>query len=257
MNYSIYQPAPILRPYIDMYWQMRGRLSKDEKITLMPEGGINLCANLGDEIQCINATGNIKHEDVLLVGPMMKTSVQLIRNEVILFGIRFKPGAFSYFYKYESLDQVANLFHEFPRKDFPEFKNSLANFSNYLDLFFRERLSPPKFSILNCLADIYQNVGSINIEALAKKHFTSPRQLERQFNQQIGLPPKKFVDLERFLKAFSMLNINSSQSMQDIAWNCGYYDHAHLTNDFKRFTGQPPTAFILSDFSKKVASEAC
>jgi AraC-like DNA-binding protein len=257
MTYTIYQPAPILRPLIDVYWQISGRLSQVEMITLLPDGGINLFANLGEDIQCIGFERKINHEDILLVGPMMKTAVQLIRNEVLCFGVRFRPGAFSYFYKYDSLDQAANLFHEFPRHYFPDVKKTLVNFSTYLDQFFLDRLSPPKYSILNCVSDIYQNVGSIKIESLAKRHCFTERQLERQFKQMVGLSPKKFVDLERFRKAFEILNTRSEQSIEDISWECGYYDHAHMTNDFKRFTGQPPTAFILSDFSKKIASESC
>jgi AraC-like DNA-binding protein len=240
-----------------VYWQISGRLNQFEMITLLPDGGINLCANLGEAIQSTGFERKINHEEIFLVGPMMKTDVQIIRNEVLLFGVRFRPGAFSYFYKYDSLDQAANLFHEFPRHDFPDLKKTLLHFSTYLDQFFLDRLSPPKYSILNCISDIYQNIGSINIETLAKKNFTSERQLERQFKQQVGLSPKKFSDLERFRKAFAMLNTRSKQSIEDIAWDCGYYDHAHMTNDFKRFTGHPPTAFILSDFSKKIASESC
>lgn len=254
MNYQVFQPALPLRSLIDMYWLISGRLNQMEKVTLLPDGGINLVVNLGDEIQSTGFDRKIHHENIFLVGPMMKTDVQIVQNEVFLLGVRFYPGAFSYFYRHDSIDQSANLFHEFPRHDFPDLKKTILHFSTYLDQFFLDRLSPPKYSMLNCLSDIYQHIGSINIETLAKKHHTTQRQLERQFKQQIGLSPKKFVDLERFRKAFEILNTRSNQSLEAIAWSCGYYDHAHMTNDFKRFTGQPPTAFILSDFSKAIAS---
>lgn len=226
-------------------------------ITLLPDGGINLFVNLGEEIICKGFERDIKHDDVLIVGPMMKSGIQIIRNEVSCLGVRFKPGAFSYFYKHDPLDQSANQFHEFPRQDFPDLKKALLNFSTYLDQFFLNRLSPPKYSILDCVSDIYHNIGSVNIDTLAKRNCITERQLERYFKNQIGLSPKQFTDLERFRKAFYIINRRSNQSIADIAWECGYYDHAHLTNDFKRFTGQPPTAIILSDFSKRIASESC
>lgn len=226
-----------------------------EAITLLPDGCVNLLVNLGEDIVSTGFEKKIKHGEIYIVGPMMKTDIQTMQHEVQLFGIRFKPGAFSYFYKFDSLDQVANQFQEFPRHDFPDLKKTMNYFTAYFDRFYLERLSPPKHTILNCISDISQHIGSLSIEALAKKHFMSERQLERQFKQQVGLPPKKFADLERFQKAFSMLHTRPKQSMEEIAWNCGYYDHAHMTNDFKRFTGQPPTAFILSDFSKKIADE--
>jgi len=254
MTYNIYQPAPILRSLIDMYWQVSGRLSEVEMITLLPDGGINLFVNLGERIQSTCFDREIKHEGIFLVGPMMKTDVQIVRNEVMLYGVRFKPGAFFYFHKYDSLDQVANTFHDFPRHNFPDLKKTTEHFATYFDQFYLDRLSPPKYSVLNCISDIYQNIGSISVSALAKKNFMTERQLERHFKQHVGLPPKKLAALERFRKAYDMLNTKVKRSIDEIAWECGYYDHAHMTNDFKRFTGQPPTAFILSDFSKTIAT---
>lgn len=256
MTYNISQPAPSLRSFIDVYFKISGRLSEVERVTLLPDGGVNLFVNLGESIQSTCLDKKIQHEGIFLVGPMMKTDIQIVRNEILLFGIRFKPGAFFYFHKYDSLDQAANTFHEFPKHDFPDVKKTVQHFAAYLDQFYLDRLSTPKYSILNCALDIYQNIGSVSVEALAKKYFMTERQLERQFKQQVGLSPKKLVDLERFRRAFAMLNVRVKQSIKEIAWDCGYYDHAHMTNDFKRFTGQSPTAFVLSDFSKRIADES-
>ncbi|MBL7877481.1 MAG: AraC family transcriptional regulator [Cyclobacteriaceae bacterium] len=256
MEYTIYQPAPVLRPFIDLYFKISGQLSQSEMITLLPEGGINLFVNLGEEIQCIGFEKDIKHEDVLLVGPMMKSGIQILQDRILAFGVRFKPGGLSHFFKHDSLDKSVNLFHEFPRKDFPDLNKTLLDFSSYLDQFFLNRFSPPRHSILNYVSDIYQNIGLVKVESLADRNCVTVRQLERQFKQQVGLSPKQFLDLERFRKAYNLLSSRSETSIADIVWQCGYYDHAHMTNDFKRFTGQPPTSFILSHFSKKIASES-
>jgi AraC-like DNA-binding protein len=95
------------------------------------------------------------------------------------------------------------------------------------------------------------------------------RQLERRFNEQIGISPKEFINLTRFRQAFVKIQLGGiplggappggapqnqhKRSLADIAWECGYYDHAHLTNDFKRYAGSAPTELILSDFSKTIA----
>jgi AraC-like DNA-binding protein len=256
MKYNFCRPAPNLQPFIDGYYRIAGQLDEIELITLLPEGGVNLFVNLGE---CIHSNGlqkKAKHGEIYLVGPMMKAEIQTVQTEVLLLGVQFKPGAFFYFHKYDSLDRSANTFREFPTQLFPDVKKITTNFSAYLDQFYLRRLSTPKRSILNCVSDIRQNIGSVSIEALAKRYFTTERQLERQFKEQVGLSPKKFIDLLRFRKAFVILSSNVNCSIQEIAWDCGYYDHAHMTNDFKRFTGQPPTAFILSDISKVIATEA-
>lgn len=257
MTYNFCKPAANLQSYIDVYYFISGHLSESEKVILLPEGGVNLFINLGECIQSIGLQKKAHHGKIYLVGPMIKVDIQVIQNEVCLFGVQFKAGAFSYFYKYDSLDQAANSFNEFPLQLFPDVKKTIKHFAAYLDQFYINRLSIPKTSVLNCASEITQNNGLVNIDTLAKKHCTTERQMERHFRQQVGLSPKKFANLMRFRKAFDMLSANAKLSIEEIAWCCGYYDHAHMTNDFKLFTGQPPTSFILSDFSKIIASESC
>lgn len=160
----------------------------------MPDGGIHLVVDLGDYIySCFETKFN--YENILLIVPHMRSDVQILHDEVLCFGVRFRPGAFSHFYNYDSIDHVAN---DFPRKNFPDLKQILTDFSNGLDQFFIRRFTPPKLSILECLSDIYTNNGLISVDNLAKKHLTSERQLERLFKQHLGLSPKKFANLERF-----------------------------------------------------------
>lgn len=253
MKFNSYIPAPALQPYIEMYWLLSGYMQKKEVITLMPDGGINLILNLGEDINSLKFDKNIHHESIYLVGTMMQTDEQVLLGEILLFGIKFRPGAFTHFYKGESLSQVANEFVEFNRKDFPDVKKTIEHFLSYINQFYLDRLSPPKYSILNIVSDIAQNAGTLKIDTLARRHFTTVRHLERQFNQQIGVSPKEFINLTRFTNAFVMLQNRNKQILSDIAWECGYYDHAHLTNDFKRYTGKSPSELFLSDFSKKVA----
>ncbi len=70
------------------------------------------------------------------------------------------------------------------------------------------------------------------------------------------MSPKKFANLQRFHNAVQMLNTRSKESIDPIAWECVYYDHAHTTNGFKRLTGKPPSTFILSDLSKTIEKES-
>ena len=255
MRFNSFLPAPALRSYIDMYWVLSGYLEQLEVIRLMPDGGINLVLNLGEEIRSLKFSKKIEHEQIYLVGTMTQTDEQVLSDKVLLFGIKFKPGAFTHFYKFESLNNYANQFHEFNFKYFPDLKKTIHFFIPYIDQFYLDRLSPPKYSLLNVISDISGHTGIIKIDALAKNHYTTTRHLERQFNNQIGVSPKEFINLTRFNNVFSRLQSNSNQTLSEIAWEMGYYDHAHLTNDFKRYTGNPPSEFILSDFSKSVSPD--
>lgn len=255
MRFNSYIPAPALRPYIEMYWLISGYMEQEEVIQLMPDGGINLVLNLGENIKSLKFNRNISHECTYLVGTMMQADEQVLFGEVLLFGIKFRPGAFTHFYKFESLDRYANQFHEFNPKNFPDIKKIIHYFLPYIDQFYLNKLSPPRYSLLNIVSGISEHAGILKIDALAKKHFTTVRHLERQFKLQIGVSPKEFINLTRFNNAFVRLQSRKNQTLSDIAWESGYYDHAHLTNDFKRYTGKAPTEFILSDFSKSVTPD--
>lgn len=251
MTFTSYLPAPSLRPYIEMYWLLSGYLEQKEVISLMPDGGgINLVLNLGEEVTSLGFSKKICHERAYLVGTMLQTDEQVLSGKVLLFGIKFRPGAFTHFYKSESLDRYSNQFHEFSLKEFPDIKKTIQQFLSYINRFYLDRLSPPRYSILEIVSDISGHAGTLKIDMLTKKYFTTERNLERQFKQQVGISPKEFINLTRFNKAFERLQCNSTQTLSDIAWDLGYYDHAHLTNDFKRYTGKAPTEFFLSDFSK-------
>jgi len=250
MIFTSYTPAPLLQPYIEMYWQLSGFTNETESITLMPDGGINLLMNIGDEICSTQFNKKICHNTVYMVGAMKQTDVQLLHGKVLLFGIKFRPGAFTCFHKYESLHQVSNQFHDFTRKNFPDVQKKAQHLINYVDRFYLDRLSASKTRLLPIVSDIVHSHGRLKIEELTKKHFITERSLERQFKQHVGLTPKEFIDIERFNFAFATFQRSTGRSLLDIAWDCGYYDHAHLTNDFKRYTGKPPSDFILSDLSK-------
>ncbi len=250
MIVNSYIPAPALQPYIEMYWHLSGVTYEKESVILMPDGGINLLINLGEEITSTQFNKTIDHNTIYIVGPMMQTDVQLMTGKVLLFGIKFRPGAFMYFHKYESLDQVANQFYEFTRKNFPDVTKRVKHLISYVDQFYLDRFSTPKNQLASIVSDIVQNHGRLKIEQITKKHFITERSLERQFKQQIGLTPKEFMDIERFNFAFATIQSRIKSSLFDIALECGYYDHAHLTKDFKRYTGKSPSHFILSDLSK-------
>jgi AraC-like DNA-binding protein len=58
----------------------------------------------------------------------------------------------------------------------------------------------------------------------------------------IGISPKEYSNIVRFQYALSIIKKSGkNRSLSDIAFECGYYDHAHLTNEIKRNTGLSPS----------------
>jgi AraC-like DNA-binding protein len=81
--------------------------------------------------------------------------------------------------------------------------------------------------------------GQVSIAMLADELGWSPKRLIARCREQIGLPPKQVARLLRFQRAASWLT-TETPDWGAIARHCGYYDQAHLINEFQRFAGDTP-----------------
>jgi len=82
--------------------------------------------------------------------------------------------------------------------------------------------------------------GSASIDELAAHAGLSPRQFRRLCLEKTGLPPKFLARILRFRTAAAKLD--TCVSAADLALDCGYYDQAHLINEFREFAGRTPGA---------------
>jgi transcriptional regulator GlxA family with amidase domain len=101
---------------------------------------------------------------------------------------------------------------------------------------------------------IKKKKGVITIEQIAKQHFISDRQLERNFKRYIGISPKEYAGFIRYQFAVQVLQTKGKQeSLLGIALDTGFYDHAHLTNEIRKYSGILPSqiqnvGFLQTDF---------
>ncbi|MEO5906714.1 MAG: helix-turn-helix domain-containing protein, partial [Saprospiraceae bacterium] len=193
----------------------------------------------------------LHHEGVYLIGMMNRYGEHFLNEHTSLFGIRFRPGALSFFYNYESLHHLANRISEFHQNKFPDIRQVIKRNVAYLDGFFLNRLTEPRNSLAPILLDIQNRKGQLVMDDLIRKHLITARQLERYFQSQVGISPKAFMNIVRFTDTMQRLKQRKSgESIMEIAFDCGYYDHAHLSRDIRQYTGMTPGQIILSDFSK-------
>jgi AraC-like DNA-binding protein len=87
--------------------------------------------------------------------------------------------------------------------------------------------------------------GQIRVAQLAAQIGVSCRQLTRGFQRAVGLSPKEFGRIHRFLHALELLG-RGHESLADVALACGFFDQAHFTHEFREFAGMSPSA--LSTF---------
>lgn len=95
-----------------------------------------------------------------------------------------------------------------------------------------------------CLEIIEQAEGNVNVAHLASEVGASRRQLTRQFQETVGMSPKEFGRVRRFLRAVRALSAGRHGTMADVAHTCGYFDQAHFNHDFRDMAGMTPREFF-------------
>lgn len=96
-----------------------------------------------------------------------------------------------------------------------------------------ERLAAsPALAAIGRLILAAQSVGE-----MSRATAMSPRTLQRWFASNVGLPPRTYLRLLRFHKAFELVPVQPS--LADHAAASGFADQAHMARDFRALAGVP------------------
>jgi transcriptional regulator GlxA family with amidase domain len=70
------------------------------------------------------------------------------------------------------------------------------------------------------------------------------RRLQQLFNAHVGLTPRAWLRLQRLRACLRVLRESPRPSWAQMALDAGYYDQAHLVNDFRALCGVTPTEYL-------------
>jgi AraC-like DNA-binding protein len=85
--------------------------------------------------------------------------------------------------------------------------------------------------------------GHFRVSELAEHCNLSSRQLQRQFQDVVGVSPKALSRAIRFEEVRKRLMFDPDQSLTDLAHEFGYTDQAHFNRDFKELADRTPGEF--------------
>jgi AraC-like DNA-binding protein len=85
--------------------------------------------------------------------------------------------------------------------------------------------------------------GTLPVSQVAAAAHATVRTLERKFKQAAGHTVKDVSGLMRFEQARNHLWRHPTASLAGLAQELGYTDQAHLSREFKRYSGTTPAAF--------------
>jgi len=82
-------------------------------------------------------------------------------------------------------------------------------------------------------------VEAETVAAMGAAAGMGPRRLQRWFARHVGVPPRHYLRLLRFQKAFEQ--VPDAASLADHAAALGFADQAHMAREFREMAGVPAT----------------
>lgn len=111
-----------------------------------------------------------------------------------------------------------------------------------------ERARPMHREIAWAVSELERTRGAIRIGQLAEQIGCSRKHLGERFLEQVGTPAKQLAQLLRFHHAVTRIKsldvAAPERQLAALALDCGYADHAHLSREFRRFSGWSPSEYL-------------
>lgn len=228
------RPAEPLRAYVGHYWLSLD--NPDETYAVLPDGTVDVVFTVGATACQVSIFGTTTS----------RTQIPLNVGSHYL-GIRFRPGQSRHFADAHAPELTNSnrpaeglLF-----RDIVGVADSITSDSLFsrLDAALLSHLKqhPPRHSrIDDVIRHIESMRGTLQVARLVDMYGKSRRQFERRFLDVVGIPAKLFSEIVRFQRVSGLL-ARSALPLAQIAAELGYADQSHLTHEFSRFYGRPPS----------------
>jgi AraC-like DNA-binding protein len=89
--------------------------------------------------------------------------------------------------------------------------------------------------------------GAVPVGQLATEVGWSRRHFAERFAREIGLAPKQAARVVRFGRAAALLRRLPAGGLAEVAQLCGYFDQAHLSNEWRTLAGCSPTEWLSEE----------
>lgn len=248
----------MLAPFIECFWTLEGEPDPLARAPerILPDGCVEIILSFADRFTEIDERSEEKLQPAhFLVGQMTRPVIIKPTGSVRLIGIRFHPGGTFPFVTVpmdETTDRIielgavaADLEREFgaAAECADSLQGKIAAIERALAILLRKRGHDSP--MVDLAARIVRAAGRLSVDTLAAEAGISSRQLRRRFLMEVGVGPKLLCRLLRFQQVFRAVDQNVAE-WAGVAFECGYYDQAHLISDFRQFAQQTPSVLLAN-----------
>lgn len=239
--YKEIKPAVGLSQLVDTFWTFSAGQATDP-FKVLPD-------------TCTDLIVDLSHNMVFLSGAMTRYQLRELQANTDLMGVRFKTEHFGSLssvpmaelsdLRVELSDILPNCGQELLNRlqDLDTIAGRVHLLGSTITRICHHNAQSEDAMALALAKRIRELRGKVRVGELAATHHISLRQLERRFKNQVGLTIKEFSTIVRFGQAKEAINTHNKISLLKIAFDLGYYDHAHMRYEFKRLSGESPGSF--------------
>ena len=171
-----------------------------------------------------------------------------------VFGVKFTPGGFRGFLNapVSSLADRTVPVNEVFGSEIDALTTTLISSGDENTLiaaandFFSARI-PPKDETATLAAALVHRIVSESdirtVDDLASHAGLGKRSLQRLFSEYVGVSPKWVIRRYRLHELVERIHSGAQPDYAQLALELGYYDQAHLINDFRSIVGYSPTQY--------------
>jgi AraC-like DNA-binding protein len=241
------RPGPPLSRFVDSIWYCENYQATHARERVLPNGAFDLILDLA----CGGAP--------LVCG--MRTQHCVIETAFLraILGVVFRPGGARPFFDPPS-DEFFNV--DVPLDDVwggdarrvverlqaaPTPDARLDRIEAELVARLSQRAAEPHPAVRHALLSFTQAKHAGAVQQVASGYGLSRRRLGQLFREQVGIPPKLYCRLRRFQDVVQQIAGGGRVDWADVAIAGGYSDQAHLSHDFREFSGITPGAYLAAD----------
>jgi AraC-like DNA-binding protein len=260
MMYLQREPGAALRPWVRALWYARGMDFAHQRERILPTGRAQMIVNLARDfvLDCQEGQAERAMASALLVGQRSAYEVIDTSDMADLMGVVFAPGALPVFLA-DAADRVTNGYvalgdvcrgADVLRDRLQEARGAEVRLRR-LEAFLRGRIEARANrgrgemhpAVRFALGELGRRPAVARVAEVARSTGWSERRFGQIFREEVGFAPKVWCRIQRFQRVVRQLHAGDAVEWPELALECGFYDQAHLANEFRTFSGISPTMY--------------
>lgn len=255
MKHQEVEPPAALRDAIKRFWYYQRDLGPlPTSFEVMPDGYAEIIFHFGSTCSIATPEGLQPLPSPFIVGLLNQPAIFHTRGQLETIAIECFPWTiFDLLGLPSGKDEVRLFEHPIAQLQAPlaeliqagQVEAALALVKEY---FLNARLQPATGSLLaKAGAAMREANGTLPVSQVAAAAHATVRTLERKFKHSAGHTVKDVSGLMRFERVRNYLWMHPDANLAGLAQELGYTDQAHLSREFKRYSGTTPAAFARNN----------